>query len=147
MAFEANDRVRHKAGGWQGTVLGGNTQGLVNIRPDRGGPCRFYQEGEFEPVPATAQADPDHFTGDIFRPKRPGFGAGVVERPAGALDVRERYLRDPVFHHMVQTLLAAIRGGNYTPSEVREAAMLAQVIYEQETIRPLLVPMDPDPRD
>lgn len=46
-------------------------------------------------------------------------------------DVRDRYLRDPVFHTVVDHMGAIIRGAVLTPSEVREAAMLACVIEEQ----------------
>lgn len=51
----------------------------------------------------------------------------------------ERYQRDPVFHALVDTLRAALAGGNWTPTELREAAMLAAAAHEAETIRPLFI--------
>lgn len=46
-------------------------------------------------------------------------------------DTRRRYRNDPVFHSMVNALRGAIRELMLTPSEVREAAMLACVIEEE----------------
>ena len=43
---------------------------------------------------------------------------------------RERYLTDPQFHMLVDTLTAAIERCDYTPSELREAALLASIKYE-----------------
>ena len=55
------------------------------------------------------------------------------------LTPEERYLRDPVFHALVSQLRAALRGGTWTPTELREAAILAAAIHESETIRPLIL--------
>lgn len=55
------------------------------------------------------------------------------------LTPEERYHRDPVFHALVDTLRAALVGANYTPTELREAAMLAAVAHEMETVRPLFL--------
>lgn len=46
-------------------------------------------------------------------------------------DLRRRYLNDPIFHNMVNVLRGAIRELMLTPSEVREAAVLACVIEEE----------------
>lgn len=53
----------------------------------------------------------------------------------GEVDVRDRYRRDPAFRTLVDTLYGAIRSAVYTPTEIREAAMLAQIMYEQERPR------------
>lgn len=45
-------------------------------------------------------------------------------------DVRARYYNDPVFHRVVDVLRSVISGAQLTPSEVREAAMLACIIEE-----------------
>lgn len=45
--------------------------------------------------------------------------------------VRDRYLNDPMFHTLVDTMCAAIERAEFTPTEIREAAMLAQIIYEE----------------
>ena len=55
------------------------------------------------------------------------------------LTPEERYLRDPVFHELVSQLRAALRGGAWTPTELREAAVLAAAAHEAETIRPLIL--------
>jgi hypothetical protein len=42
----------------------------------------------------------------------------------------ERYRDDPVFHSLVDMMSAAIEQGQFTPMEAREAAMFAQLLYE-----------------
>lgn len=42
----------------------------------------------------------------------------------------ERYLNDPVFHQLVDFMLHAVQTLNVTPTEVREAAIFAQIKYE-----------------
>lgn len=44
--------------------------------------------------------------------------------------VEQRYLSDPHFKTLVDTMVMAIREAKYTPSELREAAILAAIIYE-----------------
>ena len=56
---------------------------------------------------------------------------------------RERYLTDPHFHALVELMAAHIRECNYTPSEMREAAVLASIIYEQNTVKYLHCPSIP----
>jgi hypothetical protein len=51
------------------------------------------------------------------------------------LTPEERFQRDPLFHHLVMTLYDQIVRSNFTPTELREAVMLAAVKYEQQTIR------------
>lgn len=84
---------------------------------------------------------------DVFTVGAGGWGPDVSERrimngertQPNRLSVEERYLRDPVFHALVSTLRAALQGGNFTPTELREAAILAASIHESETIRPLIM--------
>lgn len=45
--------------------------------------------------------------------------------------VRERYENDPVFHRYVDMMRMAIQELHLTPSELREAAMLAAIIEEE----------------
>lgn len=47
------------------------------------------------------------------------------------MSAEERYHRDPMFHALVESLYAAIDNLQLTPTEIREAAMLAQLKYEQ----------------
>ena len=49
------------------------------------------------------------------------------------MKVMERYHEDPAFHSLVDTLTSILLEGRYTPTEVREAAMLAQLKYESMT--------------
>ena len=46
-----------------------------------------------------------------------------------------RYQEDPQFHALVDMIYQAIVEKNYTATEVREAAMLAAIKYEQMHIR------------
>lgn len=49
----------------------------------------------------------------------------------------ERYKHDPVFRGLVNTLRSLLVRSDFTPSELREAVLLAATMYETETIRPL----------
>ena len=53
------------------------------------------------------------------------------------MKMRERYENDPLFMRMVDSLVAAIEDGHLTPTEAREAAMFAQIIYESRNPRPV----------
>ena len=55
------------------------------------------------------------------------------------MNVHHRYQNDTHFHTIMDTFLALIRDAKYTPTEIREAAMLAQIIYEETTLRPILI--------
>jgi heterodisulfide reductase subunit B len=49
--------------------------------------------------------------------------------------VRARYQNDAHFKHLVDCLEHAIHQAKYTPSELREAAILAAIHYEHHTLR------------
>ena len=53
----------------------------------------------------------------------------------------DRYHNDPVFHAIVATLYNMLENAEniYTPTELREAAMLAATMYESVHIRPILI--------
>lgn len=53
------------------------------------------------------------------------------------MKIRERYDNDPTFRQLVNAMYAYIAQGDTTPTEVREAAMLAQIKYEEHRPRPL----------
>lgn len=55
--------------------------------------------------------------------------------------VEERYHRDPMFRVLVDTLYMQIVQARYTPTEIREAAMLAQIHYEQRHVRAHIIPL------
>jgi hypothetical protein len=55
----------------------------------------------------------------------------------------ERYLRDPMFRALVDVLEAQIHNAQYTPSELREAVILAATRYEmRRPPRPMYVAPD-----
>ena len=48
---------------------------------------------------------------------------------------KERYESDPQFHALVNIMISYIQQAQFTPTEMREAAVLASIIYEQHNIR------------
>lgn len=52
---------------------------------------------------------------------------------------RERYQSDPDFRTLVDTMTAMIHQAKFTPSEMRTAAVLASIIYEETHIRDSLL--------
>jgi len=48
---------------------------------------------------------------------------------------REKYMNDPEYHHLVHTLEGMIESARFTPSELREACVLASINYEMRHIR------------
>ena len=57
--------------------------------------------------------------------------------------VLRRYNDDPHFRTLVDTLTSCLWSGQYTPSEIREAAIFAAMRVEAVRIRPLIF----DPND
>lgn len=51
----------------------------------------------------------------------------------------EKYINDPHYHPLVSTLETMIHQAQFTPSEVREAAVLACIHYEMRTCRCVFV--------
>ncbi len=51
----------------------------------------------------------------------------------------DRYRTDMSFRTLVDIMLHHIREAKYTPSEIREAAMLAQIMYEETILRPFMI--------
>lgn len=54
------------------------------------------------------------------------------------MKVRERYHTDPNFNLLVDMMRACIERAEFTPTEIREAAMLAQIMYEETHVRPMI---------
>jgi hypothetical protein len=50
------------------------------------------------------------------------------------MTLRERYLQDNQFASLVKIMVAHIQECNFTPSEMREAAILASIMYEERNI-------------
>lgn len=53
----------------------------------------------------------------------------------------EAYASDPEFRRVVDTLIAAMLEMQYTPMELRAAAMFAAIRVENERVRPYLAPL------
>jgi len=53
------------------------------------------------------------------------------------MTLRERYLNDPNLSRLVYAMVSEIDNLNLTPTEIREAAMLASIIYEERNVRAL----------
>lgn len=58
------------------------------------------------------------------------------------MKLKERYQQDNNFRLLVDTIRSCIDKGQYTPTEIREAAMLAQIMYEEWHPRPLIFTLD-----
>lgn len=58
------------------------------------------------------------------------------------MTVKERYQQDPYFHQLVKMLRNCIEQAQFTPTEIREAAMLAQILYEETHVRPIIFTKD-----
>lgn len=58
------------------------------------------------------------------------------------MPARERYQHDVEFHHLVDMMRAMIAQSRFSPSEMREAAVLAACMYEerQATRAPVRTP-------
>ena len=59
-----------------------------------------------------------------------GLGNERIKKEGKLLTKEERYKNDPYFRTLVDTLVAQIEQMQTTPTEIREAAMFAQFIYE-----------------
>jgi len=55
---------------------------------------------------------------------------------------KDKYLNDPEYSHLVQTLESLIEQARFTPSELREACILASINHEMRHIRSMQI----DPR-
>lgn len=54
------------------------------------------------------------------------------------MPLRDRYHSDPAFKMLVDMMVHHIFQCQYTPSEMREAAMLASIIYEELNYRQMV---------
>ncbi|MFA5920124.1 MAG: hypothetical protein WC856_02385 [Methylococcaceae bacterium] len=55
---------------------------------------------------------------------------------------KEKYMNDPEYHNLVNMLESLIERAHFTPSELREACILASINYEMRHIRDFRI----DPR-
>ncbi|MFA6309820.1 MAG: hypothetical protein WC677_08865 [Clostridia bacterium] len=54
---------------------------------------------------------------------------------------RDKYLNDVKYKMLVDMMIASIDDCNYTPSEMREASVLASILYEERHIRRYCIPI------
>ena len=57
---------------------------------------------------------------------------------------RDRYLNDAYYRTLVDTMVSYIDQCKFTPSELREAAILASIIYEEKSIKDWICNCDQD---
>lgn len=55
---------------------------------------------------------------------------------------REKYRNDPAYRQIVNTIEHCLEYGQFTPSEIREACMLACINYEMRRVRTYFIPSD-----
>lgn len=55
------------------------------------------------------------------------------------MSMNRKYNEDPAFRRLVDYMVSAIIENQYTPSEMREAAMCASIKYEMAFVRPTMV--------
>lgn len=55
------------------------------------------------------------------------------------MTLRDKYQNDSHFHALVDLMAAQIEQCNFTPSEMREAAILASIIYEENNLRSYVI--------
>jgi len=57
------------------------------------------------------------------------------------MNAEERYKNDPIFHSIVDSLYHMLDVGNgmYTPTELREAVILATSMWESIHIKPIFI--------
>jgi hypothetical protein len=54
------------------------------------------------------------------------------------MDAADRFRRDPLFASVVHALYGMVARAQLTPTELREAVILAAVMFEQNNIRPIM---------
>lgn len=55
------------------------------------------------------------------------------------MSTTERYQTDAQFRQLVDLMYSYIDHAQFTPSEIREAAMLAHILYEERRLRPIII--------
>ena len=69
----------------------------------------------------------------------PFYQMGQQNSQLSRLPSRERYFRDPLFRVLVDQLYYMLTELNLTPTEIREAAMLAAIKFEETHVRSLFI--------
>ena len=58
------------------------------------------------------------------------------------MNIEQRYLHDNIFHRVVDQMRSLLSMYHITPSELREASILAAAMHESENIKPLYISYD-----
>ena len=61
----------------------------------------------------------------------------MTENETTYYDAKDRYLNDPLFHNLVDLLMAHMIQHKYTPGELRDAAFIAALNFEAMHVREL----------
>jgi hypothetical protein len=56
--------------------------------------------------------------------------------------VTDRYTTDALFRALVDAMYVYIDSAQFSPTEIREAAMLAHILYEERRVRPMILDSD-----
>jgi hypothetical protein len=63
----------------------------------------------------------------------------VIEKSKQLKYADDRYRNDQLFAQLVDIIYKSCKLGKFTPSEVREAATLAQIKFEMDNPRPVML--------
>lgn len=63
-----------------------------------------------------------------------------MDIPGKLSSPRDRYENDPAFNKLINMMEAVIHSGDFTPSEIRQAAVYASIKYEMMHIRARVIP-------
>jgi hypothetical protein len=58
------------------------------------------------------------------------------QKKGETVNIHDRYTEDPLFRRIVDLMTGMIESGQFTPTEIREAAMVAQINFEARHPRP-----------
>lgn len=54
------------------------------------------------------------------------------------MSATQRYRDDAAFRQLVDLLYSQIDNAQFSPTEIREAAMLAHILYEERRLKPMM---------
>lgn len=70
----------------------------------------------------------------------------MADQREGAMRTpKEKYLNDADYHALVTMLEGFIHRAQFTPSELREAAVYACIRYESGRVKPMFIPFAKEP--
>ena len=60
----------------------------------------------------------------------------------GVTEIGRRYMTDPLFRNLTTHMVAMLESVEATTLDLREAAFMASLIYEEKHVRPVVIPLD-----